>query len=196
MISLEEGKKLLQLAKNAVLAVFDDREVSADEYCQRKFAEKQGCFVTLHRNGELRGCIGFPEPIMPLHQAIVQAAQAAAFEDPRFSRLERTELKEVSFEISILTKPRLIEVKKPEEYLEKVSVGRDGLIIRGLYGSGLLLPQVATEWKWGCREFLEHTCLKAGLDREAWKDLRNKVYAFQAQIFAEEKGKVVEKEIH
>lgn len=185
MISQEEGQKLLQLAKKSIISVLDKKELAVDSYLKQRFSEKQGCFVTLHKKGELRGCIGFPEPIMPLYNAIMKAAKLAAFEDPRFPSLERDELKDIKLEISVLTKPMLCEVKKPEEYIQKVKVGRDGLIIRGHYGSGLLLPQVAPEWHWDCREFLEHTCIKAGLAKDSWKDLSNKIYTFQAQIFSE-----------
>ncbi|MFH0978282.1 MAG: AmmeMemoRadiSam system protein A [Candidatus Woesearchaeota archaeon] len=187
MISSEEGIKLLQLAKDSVKSVFEHREVRIDEYCRKKFCDNQGCFVTLYMNGELRGCIGFPEPVMPLYKAIAQASQAAAFEDPRFPQLSEEEFKDCRFEVSVLTKPKQIIVKKPEEYLTKVRIGQDGLIIRGSYGSGLLLPQVAEEYKWQPKEFLEHTCIKAGLSKDAWKDMNNKLYSFQAEIFSEQK---------
>jgi len=186
MISKEEGQELLRLAKKAVNVVLDKKELEIDNKIERRFSEKQGCFVTIHKDGELRGCIGFPEPVLPLINAIVQAAQAAAFEDPRFMPLSKAELPKCRFEISVLTKPEEIKVNKPEELIAKVRIGTDGLIIRGAFGSGLLLPQVATEWGWGSLEFLENVCRKAGLDKNAWKERENKIYRFQAQIFCEE----------
>jgi uncharacterized protein (TIGR00296 family) len=187
MISEEEGKRLLQLAREAVESVLKHSDLDVDSYCEQHFGENQGCFVTLHKDGELRGCIGFPEPIMPLYKAIVQAAQAAALQDPRFPPVDAEEFEKLDFEVSVLTKPQLVKVKNSQEYLNKVNIGSDGLIIRGSGGSGLLLPQVATEYGWTAKEFLQHTCLKAGLSQDDWKDLRNEIYSFQAQIFKETK---------
>jgi len=118
-------------------------------------------------------------------KAIFQAARAAAFEDPRFPPVQKEELSDIDIEISVLTVPELISVEDPSEYPGKIKVGEDGLIIRGRYGSGLLLPQVATEWKWDPMQFLKHTCQKAGLASDAYKDLSNKVYKFQAIVFGE-----------
>jgi hypothetical protein len=193
MLSLAEGRELVKLAKDAVSSHFSGEEMRISKEIQRKFAEKRGVFVTLTKDKELRGCIGFIEPYFPLWDSVVKAAQSAAFADPRFIPLGKDELKDVKFEISVLTEPELIEVKKPEEYIKKIKIGKDGLIIRGLYGSGLLLPQVAIEWKWDVKEFLRNTCLKAGLQPDDWKNLNNKIYKFQAQIFSEENGEIVEK---
>lgn len=193
MLSLADGKELVKLAKDAVSSHFSGKELKVSKEIQRKFSGKRGVFVTLTKDKELRGCIGFTEPYFQLWDAVIKAAQSAAFSDPRFSPLGKDELKDISFEVSVLTEPELIEVEKPEEYLTKIKIGKDGLIIRGLYGSGLLLPQVATEWKWDVKEFLRNTCLKAGLQPEDWKNLNNKIYKFQAQIFSEEKGETVEK---
>jgi hypothetical protein len=191
MISSEEGKKLLQLARESIECFFESKECVAQREIRSRFSEPQGCFVTLHKGGELRGCIGFPEPVLPLHEAIVQAAQAAAFEDPRFPRLSKGEMAQIELEISVLTKPELLK-GEPETHAKRITVGRDGLILRGARGSGLLLPQVAVEWKWNSQEFLEHTCHKAGLGQDAWKSRETKVYTFQAQIFSE-KGKTSRK---
>lgn len=197
MIPLEDGKKLLKLAKDSVSNYFTGKAANIDDNLRKKYSEKQGVFVTLHKDGELRGCIGFPEPVMPLIEAIINAAKAAAFDDPRFEPLQKEELKEIVFEISVLTVPKLLVVKKPEEYLKHIKIGRDGLIIRAGYRSGLLLPQVFTEYNCIPRSALEMTCQKAGLYRDAWKDLGNKIFSFSAQIFAEEKpnGAVSERKI-
>lgn len=193
MFNLMQGKKLIKLARDSISSNFKGDGVSVDDDIKKEFNEKQGVFVTLTKEGELRGCIGFAEPVMELWKGVVEAAKAAAFEDPRFSPLEKRELKDIAVEVSVLSKPKLIEVSNHEEYLNKIKIGRDGLVIRGDYGSGLLLPQVAPEWGWDVKEFLENTCRKAGMDGGCWKDLDNKLYSFRAQIFSGEKGKIVEK---
>jgi hypothetical protein len=154
-------------------------------------------FVTLSKDGELRGCIGFPEPTYALKRAIVEAARSAAFDDPRFPPVTKEEMNEITIEVSALTIPKLVKVKDSEEYEDMIIIGKDGLIIRGKFGSGLLLPQVPVDYGWNVKEFLKHLCMKAGLLSDAWKDLDNKIYSFQAQIFEEiePRGEVVEKEL-
>ncbi|MFC1728227.1 TIGR00296 family protein [Nanoarchaeota archaeon] len=177
MLTQEQGKKLISLARHSIETFLSKTELELNDY--KEFSEKQGVFVTLKINGELRGCIGFTEPIFPLYNAIAKAARAAAFEDPRFPSLEKEELEKIKIELSVLTKPELID----KDYT--IEVGKDGLIVQyGTY-SGLLLPQVATEQGWDSETFLEQTCAKAGLPTDTWKDRDCKVYKFQAQIFEE-----------
>lgn len=185
MYTESQGKKLIELAKESIFSGFSSNSVKVDDSVKKEFDENRGVFVTLTIDGELRGCIGFVEAIYPLWEAIVKAAESAAFGDPRFGLLGKEEFDKIKVEVSVLTVPELIEVKKSSEYIDKVKIGEDGLIIEASYGKGLLLPQVAVEWKWDAKGFLEHTCEKAGLDRNAWKDLNNKIYKFQAQIFTE-----------
>ena len=135
-------------------------------------------------------------PIMALYKAIIQAAKGAAFEDPRFPPLREDQFDDLRVEISVLTEPEAIEVKDPKEYLDEIEIGKDGLMIKDEFGSGLLLPQVAVEWKWDTKEFLDQTCRKAGLEPDCWCNLKRNVYKFQAQVFAEEKGKLVEKKLY
>ncbi len=195
MIPLDDGKKLLILAKDAIKAHFNRKEITVPSELREKYSENQGVFVTLMKDFDLRGCIGFPEPIMPLVEGIIKAAQSAGFEDPRFEPLQKQELKEITFEISVLTQPEKIN-GKPADYPKEIKIGRDGLIIRGSYGSGLLLPQVFTEYKCDPVMALEMTCQKAGMAADAWKDPSNSVYKFSAQIFMETSdGEVKEKEI-
>ncbi|PIN87322.1 AMMECR1 domain-containing protein [Candidatus Woesearchaeota archaeon CG10_big_fil_rev_8_21_14_0_10_44_13] len=195
MFNLEQGKKLVRLARYSIETHFSREKISIEEY-KKDFPVKQGVFVTLTKEGELRGCIGFPEPTHQLYRAVFEAARSAAFEDPRFPPLQKKEFDDILIEVSVLSVPELIEVNKPEEYLKKIEIGKDGLIIRGIYGSGLLLPQVPVEWKWDADDFLQQIGVKAGIDQNAWKDIDNKLYKFQAQIFSEKspKGEVVEKE--
>lgn len=188
MFTKEQGKKLIDLARSSISSNFSGRKASVDDSIKKEFEEKRGVFVTLTINGELRGCIGFVDAIFPLWEAIVKAAESAAFNDSRFGQLDKEEFDKVKIEISVLTNPELIEVERAEEYINNIKIGEDGLIIESGYGKGLLLPQVAVEWKWGVRQFLEHTCEKAGLQKDSWRDLSNKIYKFQAQIFEEEES--------
>jgi len=148
------------------------------------FSEKRGVFVTLKERGELRGCIGFPMPVYPLGQAICEAAYAAAVEDPRFPPLRPEELPYIEIEVTVLSVPVLLACRAAERPAN-VKVGTHGLIIRGRGRSGLLLPQVPLEWGWNAIEFLDNTCLKAGLPRGCWRDERTEVYTFEGQIFSE-----------
>jgi len=185
VLSHKDGKELIKIARDSINAYFSDIELKVPDTIKKKFDEKQGVFVTLNIDGELRGCIGFPEPVLPLYEAVIESARSAAFSDPRFMPLSKEEFDKVHIELSVLTVPELIKVKKSEDYLNKIKIGSDGLIIRGEYGSGLLLPQVFTEYKCNPKKALEMTCQKAGLSSDAWKDLKNKIFKFQAHIFEE-----------
>ncbi|MBD3204681.1 TIGR00296 family protein [Candidatus Woesearchaeota archaeon] len=194
MLSLAQGKTLVRLARKAIESHFDGKHIELD-YEEKSFSEKQGVFVTLNKKGRLRGCIGFPEPVFPLNEALVKAARSAAFSDPRFSSLKKHELEKITIEISVLTVPKLIKVDDPEKYLEKIEIGEDGLIVRTDIGSGLLLPQVFVEYNAKPRLALEMTCQKAGLSRKYYKQIEDcKIYKFQAQIFkeTEPKGKIIQ----
>lgn len=176
MLNNEQRKKLLGIARNSI----EGNKVSGID----DFMEKRGVFVTLMTpDGNLRGCIGFPEPIYTLGEGVKIAARLAAYEDYRFEPLGGYE--KFFLEISVLTKPELVRVGKAEGYMEKIKVGRDGLIIKGKGASGLLLPQVAVEEKWNVKEFLENTCIKAGLGKNEWKDLKNQVFRFEGEVFSE-----------
>jgi len=148
------------------------------------FSEKRGVFVTLTKDGELRGCIGFPYPVMPLGDAIGHAATAAATEDPRFPPVGKAELEGLTVEVTILTVPVPLE-GDPMERPGKIIVGKHGLIVRGMGTSGLLLPQVATEYGWDAETFLDHTCMKAGLPARCWTRPSVEILTFEGQIFTE-----------
>jgi len=157
-----------------------------------KFKEKRGVFVTLILEKQLRGCIGYIEPIKPLGEAVIEMARAAAFKDPRFLPLEKKELDDVIFEVSVLTLPKLIKVKNPEDYPNHIEIGKHGLIAEIEDFRGVLLPQVPIEQGWNKKQFLENLCLKAGLLAESWKSKDIKIYKFQTLIFkeAEPNGKI------
>ncbi|PIX31821.1 TIGR00296 family protein [Candidatus Bathyarchaeota archaeon CG_4_8_14_3_um_filter_42_8] len=191
-VSLQEGKFLVELARKTVEEYLKSKKrISAPENMSEKLLQPCGVFVTINtiRDGEkeLRGCIGYPYPTTPLVQAVIESAISSATQDPRFYPLSLSELDNVVFEVSVLTPPQLIEVKKPSEYLPKIMVGKDGLIVeRGMF-KGLLLPQVPVEWEWDEEEFLCQCCIKAGLPPDCWLLENTKIYKFQAIIFEEEK---------
>ena len=151
------------------------------------FERPRGAFVTLleHPSEELRGWIGFAEPIFPLRAAIPRAAYAAATEDPRFPRVRSQELPRIVIEVSLLTEPSALTGSSAEDLRRAVRVGRDGLIATGYGTSGLLLPQVAVEQGWDAAEFLEGICAKAGLPPGAWRDPRVRLSRFSAQVYRE-----------
>jgi uncharacterized protein (TIGR00296 family) len=196
MIKLEQAEKLIKLARKAVSAYFKGREIDVEDDIKKEFGEDSGVFVSLYLGEDLIGCIGIPRPIMALYKAVIQSAKGAAFEDPRFPPLREDQFDDLRVEISVLTEPEDIEVKDPTEYPDKIEIGKDGLMIKDEFGSGLLLPQVAVEWKWDAKEFLNQTCRKAGLEPDCWCNNKRNVYKFQAQVFAEENGKVVEKKLY
>ena len=185
MIKLAQAKKLIKLARDSISSYFSDKTVNV-ENIKKEFSSVLGVFVTLNKNGELRGCIGFPDGVYPLYEGIIKAAKSAAFSDPRFPAVSQDELKDITIEVSVLTEPKKLKVEKASDYVKEVKVGRDGLIIRSSYGSGLLLPQVATEYKWDSETFLSQTCVKAGLSPDSWKEDKDiGIYRFQSQVFSE-----------
>jgi len=196
MVSLAQAKKLIKLAKDAVYAYFESKVLEVPENLQKEFNEKKGLFVSLYIKDDLAGCIGFPEPIFPLWLAVRKAAIGAGFGDPRFPPLTKPQFRDLRVELTILTKPKVIEIKDPKEYLKKIKIGKDGLMVKDEFGSGLLLPQVPVEWGWNVEEFLNQTCMKAGLDPDCWRNTKRNVYKFQGKIFTEEKSKVVEKKLY
>ena len=197
-LSNEDGLQLVKLARSAVENyVAKNVKITVPEDIAKKYDEKAGVFVTLNsfrrKVEELRGCIGFPMPEKILYDAVIDAAISSATSDPRFSPVTKDELDEIAIEISVLTKPELIMVEDPKQYKHKIKVGRDGLIVQWRYGSGLLLPQVAIEYKWDEEQFLCETCMKAGAMPDCWLYDDTKVYRFEAIVFkeVEPKGNVV-----
>ena len=110
-------------------------------------------------------------------------AIAAAFNDPRFPEVSEDEYDKLEFEVTVLTQPELIEIAHPDQYFDEIEIGRDGLIVQKGYSRGLLLPQVAVENALDVENFLEHTCMKAGISADSWMDESCDVYRFQGQIF-------------
>lgn len=198
-LTFEEGTSLVKLARYAITNYLESqKQIMVPSDVTEKMFQKCGVFVTLNilRRGseELRGCIGYPTPELPLVEAIINAAISAAFRDPRFPPVEKKELANIIVEVSILTPPNLIKVNNPQEYPNHVKIGQDGLIVENGWFRGLLLPQVPVEWGWDSEEFLSHCCIKAGLSPEAWIIPETKIFKFQALIFKEKvpKGEIEE----
>jgi len=186
-LSDSDGAVLVKTARKAVTEFLSNgNRMKLESDLEEKFSFNSGVFVTLNNPGGLRGCIGFPMPEKKLAHAIIEGAIAAATEDPRFPSVKTNELNDIVFEVTVLTPPVVVDVSDPMEYLEKIKVGRDGLIIRHSFSSGLLLPQVPVEYGWDVEEFLQHTCEKAGLSSDTWKNESVKIEKFEGIIFKEE----------
>lgn len=187
-----EGELAVRIARKVVEAeVLKKNPGKLD--MPESFMEKRGVFVTINTYPlhELRGCIGYPEPIFPLGTALVKAAQGACY-DPRFPPLGPEEVDHIVIEVTVLTPPELIEGDR-RDLPRRVVVGRDGLIAERGPFRGLLLPQVPVEWNWDAETFLCQTCMKAGLPPDCWLDPDTKIYRFQGEIFSEvePRGRVV-----
>jgi hypothetical protein len=185
MLTQEEGNYLLKLARDTIEKFVRNQKIEKPTKYSKNLDKEQGVFCTITKDGNLRGCIGLPYLVMPLIKALMSAAQSACSDDPRFRTIREAELDKIKVEISVLTEPEIIQVSKAEEYLEKIKIGEDGLIIQ--YGpfSGLLLPQVATENNWDVEEFLDNLCMKAGIPFGMWKEKGVVIYKFRAQVFSE-----------
>ena len=186
-LSDSDGVFLVKTARMAVTEFLSTgKKMKLESEHEKKFSFNSGVFVTLNNADGLRGCIGFPMPDKKLSNGIIDAAIAAATEDPRFSPVKTDELSDIVFEVTVLTPPVEITVTDPMEYLEKIKVGRDGLIIKHSFSSGLLLPQVPAEYGWNVEEFLQHTCEKAGLEKNTWKNEKVKIEKFEGIVYKEE----------
>lgn len=186
LISDIEGVELVRLARKAVEKYLRESIVIQPE---KDSPDRAGVFVTLsyltkNKVEDLRGCIGFALPLKNLRQSVIDAAIASATEDPRFPPVDKHELDNLIFEVSVLTSPEEIKCKAAD-YKKEINIGRDGLILRWRYGTGLLLPQVPVELKWGVDEYLVNVCYKAGASLNAWLEPTSRLYKFQSIIFKE-----------
>jgi len=170
---------MLALARAVIVSALESRPLSQTASESSCLSLRQGLFVTLEVYGKLRGCIGVIEPRETLGESIIHCAQSAAFRDPRFPPLRAKELPGLEIEISILSE--LFPIA-----LHEIQIGKHGLLVATENHRGLLLPQVATEHKLSREEFLEETCHKAGLPRDAWRAPHTKIYAFTCEIFRED----------
>lgn len=187
----KQGAEIVGLARATVDAFVKGEPVTRNPRGSPFLEEIRGAFVTLKKkDGELRGCIGLPYPTKPLGEAIIEAAIGAAGYDPRFPRVEPEELGGIVVEVSALTRPEKIQYSSPLELPKLVKTGVDGLIVSNAVTSGLLLPQVATEYNMSPEDFLSNTCAKAGLREDAWLTNKVTIQKFQAEVFSEASGEV------
>jgi len=178
-LTVKEKEVLLDIAKKAITARINHKEIPEVKADSENLKQKRGAFVTLKKSGQLRGCIGYIKAYKPLGETVQEMAIAAAFNDPRFPSLKSDELKQLTFEISVLSPFKRIKD------VNEIEVGKHGLyIVRG-YNSGLLLPQVAIEYEWDRETFLKETCHKAGLPLQAWMDEETEIYIFSAEYFGD-----------
>lgn len=179
MLSEAEGRELIKIARATLEHRLLGRaaEKPSAEALTEGLRQKGSAFVTLTKDGHLRGCIGSLAWEQPLYQVVADCALSAALRDPRFNPVEGRELKDIDLEVSVLTPP--VPITGPED----IVIGRDGLIVEKGHHRGLLLPQVATEWEFDATGFLAATCEKAGLPPDAWPQA--KLWRFEAQIFKE-----------
>jgi len=180
MLNQTQRLLLLQIARSSIAAVLDGRPPQLDESAIDETLRKpSGAFVTLKTKTEdLRGCIGSIHPIAPLFQAVSMSAVSAAFRDPRFHPLQKHEFELIVMEISVMGP--IVPCATDD-----IVVGRDGLIITHGRNAGLLLPQVAIEYSWTREEFLQHTCIKAGLPPDTWQKSACRIEKFEAEVFGE-----------
>jgi len=177
-LTQSEKEELLRIARESIESylangLLPDFDVSDN---LKKFG---AAFVTLEKNGQLRGCIGHTSAVEELYKTVSGCAVQAAVRDPRFPPVKPDEMEQINIEISVLSP------MQPVESLDEIEVGRDGLMIFKGRNSGLLLPQVAVDYNWSRTEFLEQTCRKAGLNKNAYLADDAVIYKFQAVIFGE-----------
>ena len=177
-LSEAERRSALQLARIAVVETVSHRKLPDATPRDGIFAERHGVFVTLHVRGRLQGCIGVVEADEPLGDAIVRCAASAALEDTRFVPMKAEQLGDLAIEISLLSPLAPISP-------DAIEIGRHGLLIVLHAQRGILLPQVAIEHRLTRELFLEETCRKAGLRREAWRDPEACIFGFTCEVFSE-----------
>lgn len=178
-LSETDKKFLLQLARRVITAECAGESIELDRLPSPVLGEARGGFVTLKKNGQLRGCIGYIEAIKPITDTVIDMAKAAAFNDWRFPPVTADEVAGIDIEISVLSP--IAQIDDPAV----IEVGTHGIIITRDAHRGLLLPQVATEWGWDRETFLEQTCVKAGLPADAWKESGTRIEIFSADVFSE-----------
>ena len=172
-----DRRLLMSLARDAIAGHVAARPQPEPELTG-VLMQKVGAFVTIHNRGDLRGCIGHVEPDQLLGRLIPRMAIAACSSDPRFPAVTGDELPHIALEISLLGP------LQPIADADAIEIGRHGLVVELGWHRGLLLPQVATDWKWDRETFLAHTCHKAGLPHDAWRK-GAKMFRFEAEVFGE-----------
>lgn len=188
-VSDADGKLAVRTART--IAEAETRRETVEPSLPESFDDSSGVFVTIneHPSGNLRGCIGYVEPVMPLAQALAASARSACH-DPRFPPLGTDEAKNAVFEVTILSVPSPLEYSSAEDLISKIEIGRDGLMMRcdtfGRPAGAVFLPQVPVEQGWDVREYLGNLCLKAGLPYDTWENGKASFRTFRGTVFAEE----------
>ena len=175
----EEKRILLKIARSAITSALENKTLPSLKFQSEVLNRRSGVFVTLRIGEDLRGCIGYIEPLFPLASATQEVAVKAAMEDPRFMPVTPPELNSITIEISVLSP--LSDLQD----IETIEIGKHGLVIDAGYRRGLLLPQVATEYNWDRKQFLKQISLKAGLPPDAWKRKEVKLFTFTVEKFDE-----------
>ena len=184
-ISTEDKRYLLQLARTVILDHLGEKTSSPlPARSTPEFLEKRGCFVTLHANGRLRGCIGIIEPVKSLIAAVKENAVHAGFHDPRFSPVTLQEMEHITIEISILTKPVPLSFQNADDLKKQLKPGVHGVILSQGYHRATFLPQVWEQLP-GTEDFLGHLCQKAGVEKTCWKDTKTAVEVYEVSVFSE-----------
>jgi hypothetical protein len=178
ILNKDQQRFLIKLARDSIEYYLEKGEHIQIETDEGILKKKRGAFVTIKHKGELRGCIGYPVPYLPLYKTIIEASVMAATKDPRFLPIQENELPDIDIEISVLSVPKKVND------ISEIEVGRHGIIVSKGINSGLLLPQVPLEWGWDLETYLKHGCLKAGLDEKALEK-GAEVEIFTAQVFSE-----------
>jgi uncharacterized protein (TIGR00296 family) len=201
VLTIEEGAILVKCARSAIAAHLSNETYAHPGQIGPGLKEERGVFVTLldySQGNDLRGCIGLPFPSRPLIEQVSVAGVEAATSDPRFHPISLDELNSrILIETTVLSALEPIWVKNPLDLRDNIVVGRNGLLVEGTSGHGLLLPQVAVDEGFDSEEFLSQCCMKAGLPPDAWLTGQVRVSRFQGQVFAEEKpnGRVFERRL-
>lgn len=176
----QDKQSLLHIARMSIERAVRGQDLPDVSATSETLKQPSGAFVTLSKQGELRGCIGYTDAHKPLAETVSEVAVKAALEDPRFAPVTDDELDDVVVEVSVLSPLQKIS------HIDEVEVGKHGLVVERGYCRGLLLPQVAEEYHWDREAFLKYTARKAGLPADAWKDAETVIYIFTAEIFREE----------
>ena len=179
-----EKRFLLNIARGATVAAAQGLEFAPPMSCEARLREPWGAFVTLRQRHRLRGCMGQLPSRSALIEVVAHCAKSAALNDPRFEALRPEEISQVAIEISVISALEKIT-------LQQIEIGKHGLFVRHGNMRGVLLPQVATEFRWSAAKFLEETCIKAGLGPHAWQDPDTEIQGFSAEIFGEEESAAV-----
>ena len=187
-LSDPDREAILALARRALIAAVCHNQLFSPVPTTGIFEVRCGVFVSLHVHNKLRGCIGVIQPRETLGDSIVRSTASAALEDPRFSRMLPEEVQNAQIEVSLMSP---LQEARPDE----IEVGRDGILIECGLRRGLLLPQVAVEHHLTRERFLEETCFKAGLARDAWQEPAAKIYRFTCEIVSEPSGSVQGQEV-